>query len=178
MLNYGHISNARSLMLYGFCLSDNPFASVEVFASVEQLSAAKRELLVSFGIELPFVIRKDKIFPMELLVYLRLFLSDNDFDDKLHIANSQIVSQDIEKCACKVILDVLGDMLGGYNVGLSLEEDAQESEGSVVEEDQPASFLPPCCRRGHARILVLSEKLLLRAAIAAVQSYIDRDFSH
>ena len=82
-LNYGHVSNERLLMLYGFSIPNNPYASVHIYAAMEMESSnggetrvsVKREALHRMGIptdaSIPFEVDGCSI-PTSLLVFLRI----------------------------------------------------------------------------------------------------------
>ena len=80
----GHVSNERLLMLYGFAISNNPYASVNIYAAMEMESSSssdgtrysvKWDALHRMGIptdaSIPFVVDGNNI-PASLMVFLRV----------------------------------------------------------------------------------------------------------
>jgi hypothetical protein len=92
-LNYGELSNSRLMMLYGFCLVENPFDSVDLYLSPMPTELAeyqfKRDLLTLWNINetQPFRIKKTENqsicgLPKELVHCLRVQYGDWGQDDE------------------------------------------------------------------------------------------------
>jgi hypothetical protein len=92
-LNYGELSNSKLMMLYGFCLTENPFDSIELYAAEMSRDLAeyrfKQALLLLWKIDpsQPFRIKKSKGksdcgISRELVHCLRVQYGDWGCDDE------------------------------------------------------------------------------------------------
>lgn len=92
-LNYGELSNTKLMMLYGFCLVDNPFDSVDLYLSPMSPELPeyqfKRDLLSLWKINesQPFRIKKTENqntcgLPRDLILSLRVQYGDWGYSDE------------------------------------------------------------------------------------------------
>lgn len=188
-ISYGHNPNSRLLMLYGFCLIDNPDACVEMWASMAEDVVGREEktaVLDMVGIDhkAPFKLFKDTI-PSDLLSFLRLQHSNLAQVKKLLInAESPFsirnkISEENELQATQALARAINDMLGSYPN--TIEQDKQrliqygilqasyDNERSDIEETDK-TFQHPVNREEHALILVYSEKVVLHSIINKLSS--------
>jgi hypothetical protein len=186
-LNYGTANNARLLMLYGFTIFDNPFSSVDIWASMSPSSlnyAMKKEALDRLGVsgQLPFVVDKNGV-PATLFAFLRIQHADVDseeFDnvDKLIRLESKFADKASEERIREIIKSVLVDMIGGYLTDIDADEKKirqtlamrrMEHLKKGGDSVSGTELILPDDRELNALILVYSEKRILFDALEKLQ---------
>ena len=163
-LNYGHVSNERLLMMYGFSIEDNPYASINIYINTPSLSINKKDALDRLGIDtsVPFPVQ-GTILPSSLIICLRV-LHSSEMESKsvstLLMAASGPLSINSEKRACQTLHEVINDMISGYPE--SLEEDKRLLAGNSLTHIER-----------HAITFRLSEKQVLAGALHLINGYIN-----
>jgi histone-lysine N-methyltransferase SETD3 len=118
-LNYGHVSNARLLMLYGFALPDNPYASIEVYASMSPSAPqSKVDALARMGISTPAPFQVSATaLPTPLLAFLRVQHATDEESANvaaLTVAAARPLSAETEQRACEALRSALQTMRDAY----------------------------------------------------------------
>lgn len=181
-LNYGHIPNARLMMLYGFALLDNPHSFVDLWATMDVKNATgskKLAVLQELGIEAQssFKLETDKI-PQELLHFLRLQqLDSNELSSKTSSQLCDLIKKPLsptfERKVWESLRAAVYGMLNAY--AFSIEEDRTRliSLGLLQEGKDSTTFCHPMYHEKHALILVYTEKIVLHSVMNQVKKKLE-----
>lgn len=173
-LHYGPCSNSRLLMLYGFTLSNNPFDSVDLFASVPDNSDDRTALIKALKLphngepfRLP-VAEEETDGEAQLLLFLRILHADHDQIKQLKTVASTLplsrilqvtLSPANEKAAVAAAIAAVKKMLDAYPTTLAHDLLKLRELGAV------GGFVHPRQHEVHALHLVLGEKKVLHKVL-------------
>ena len=165
-LNYGHVSNARLLMLYGFALPNNPYASIEVYASMSPSAPqVKQDALAHMGIltATPFEVTATAL-PATLLAFLRVQHARDDESTSvtaLAMAAARPLSAETERAACEALRTALEAMRDAY-------PDTAEDDERLLLLGQGALGTV----ERAAVVFRLSEKRVLQSALRLLDDHV------
>ena len=175
-LNYGHVPNSRLMMLYGFALLDNPFSSVDLWATMETSrshgGSTKLSILQSLQLQTQssFKLEKDKI-PDELIKFLRVqHLDTNDLNIKsvadLCEAVKKPLSPNFERKVWEGLKEAVNGMLDAYSTNIE-EDEMQLVELGLLNEKREYNntFCHPMYHKKHSLIMIYTEKAVLQSIL-------------
>jgi hypothetical protein len=192
-LNYGNFPNEKLLLVYGFCIPQNPFDAVEIYAPIspgDPLYQVKARMLATrCGIEdvnIPHPLKRgtgDIVIPSSLLAVLRL-VGVQSMEEIMMIARQeesnigmissenevsalQALQQALHAMARQLALNMISDEgLHGASSGIdSVKAKATDGIRITEKEKEPTKANNVEANTRNAKILCQSEYSILQAAM-------------
>ena len=165
-LNYGHVSNSRLLMLYGFVIPDNEFDTVDVYAQMSENAPdyhLKLGTLTQLNINCrePFPMGKSGV-PDNLRIALRIQFAEpgtSEVANMLHAATGPLSPSNEDRVA-DALVAAFESMLALYET--SLAEDDALLRGLAADSVNNVRLF-------NAVVLRMSEKQILQAAVSSLK---------
>ncbi|CAM9227113.1 unnamed protein product [Ectocarpus sp. 13 AM-2016] len=143
--SYGPLPNSRLLLLHGFCLPDNPFESVELWAMIEPGApgfAEKSKIMLDNGVDpskRPFFLTSKGLDPL-LLPALRV---QRATETELKVAAESPWGESLGARNEAAVVDVLWNALAGMLKDREGPSTAHASCNGPVSREAQASHTPP-----------------------------------
>ena len=153
-LNYGPLSNSKLLMLYGFCLLDNPFNDVEIWAT-----------MTTSTMSLPNI----RIFEKKQRILESLGILPNRIDNESPDSTNVIASYNFPIRASDLLNTDNNDIITKHDILIFLRlQHSDTEEISRWTEAQWSALLA-----GRQRLSVSNERQALQSLLEAVESMIN-----
>ena len=195
-ISYGLVPNSKLLMLYGFCIINNPNACVDLWASIDPTSpnyGSKLLALSKAGInpETDAFKLVANMLPTSLLTFIRIQEADVECMHLLLEAPNDPISKSLEQKVCDKLEAVILSLLARYKHSLDSDKERLRtwgllepvlmsvpgnlSGGEGAEDDHchvgASHFVLPSQREQNAVILCYSEKVVLHSVLDELRKY-------